>query len=78
MKETSRLISRLRHRQFGILVTTSYVGDQAYKEIVEDNHPMLILAATDIAKILKNAGYGTAESVKDWLNSKFPQVHQEE
>lgn len=28
VKETSRLISRLRHRQFGILVTTSYVDIQ--------------------------------------------------
>jgi Restriction endonuclease AspBHI N-terminal/Restriction endonuclease len=25
VKETARLISRLRHRQFGILVTTSYI-----------------------------------------------------
>jgi len=30
VKELSRLISRLRHRQFGILVTTSFVGSQAY------------------------------------------------
>ena len=29
VKEVARLISRLRHRQFGVLVTTSYVGDQA-------------------------------------------------
>ena len=28
VKETSRLLSRLRHRQFGILVTTSYLGAQ--------------------------------------------------
>src|ERR1700679_3666101 len=37
--DVSRLISRLRHRQFGILVTTSYVEAQAYKEIKEDGHP---------------------------------------
>ena len=36
VKETSRLISRIKHRQFGVLVTTSFVGDQAYKEIIED------------------------------------------
>jgi hypothetical protein len=29
VKAVSRLISRLRQRQFGILVTTSYLADQA-------------------------------------------------
>jgi hypothetical protein len=33
VRETSRLISRLRHRQFGVPVTTSYLDDQAYREI---------------------------------------------
>lgn len=36
VRETSRLISRLRHRQFGVLVTTSHLDRQAYKEIRED------------------------------------------
>ena len=30
VKELSRLLSRLRHRQFGILVTTSFLGHQAH------------------------------------------------
>jgi hypothetical protein len=33
VKELSRLISRLRHREFGILVTTSFVSQQAYQEL---------------------------------------------
>jgi Phage integrase family len=33
VKDTSRLISRLRHREFGVFVTTSHVGRQAYEEI---------------------------------------------
>jgi Restriction endonuclease len=41
VKELSRLISRLRHRQFGILVTTSYLGHQAYEELRSDRHPVL-------------------------------------
>ena len=45
VKETSRLISRIRQRQFGILVTTSYVHKQAYKEITDDGHPIIILSA---------------------------------
>lgn len=48
----SRLISRIRYRQFGILVTTSYVDSQAYKEVVEDGHPILIVTCSDIAYIL--------------------------
>ena len=47
----SRLISRIRYRQFGILVTTSYVDSQAYKEVVEDGHPILIVTCSDIAYI---------------------------
>ena len=43
VKETSRLISRLKHREFGILITTSYVDIQTYKEIIEDNHPIVII-----------------------------------
>ncbi|MDH5733058.1 MAG: restriction endonuclease [Candidatus Bathyarchaeota archaeon] len=72
VKHTSRLISRLRHRQFGIFVTTSYIGEQAYKEIREDEHPVVIIAAEDIAKILVNAAIGTENEVSDWLKNNFP------
>jgi hypothetical protein len=66
VKPMSRLISRLRHRQFGVLVTTSYVDSQAYKEIVEDGHPVLIVNAVDIVRILRGHGYDY-RSVDDWL-----------
>lgn len=72
VEHTSRLISRLRHRQFGILVTTSYVGEQPYKEIREDRHPVVIIAAEDIANILTNAGISTEKKVSDWLKNNFP------
>ncbi len=49
----SRLISRIRYRQFGIMITTSYVDKQAYQEVVDDGHPILIVTATDIAGILR-------------------------
>lgn len=52
VKNMSRLISRIKYRQFGILVTTSYVHDQAYREVAEDGHPILIITASDIAYIL--------------------------
>lgn len=72
VRETSRLISRLRYRQFGVLVTTSYVHRQAYQEIKEDRHPVIVISARDIVRILKQAGYGAEETVQQWLKSKFP------
>lgn len=71
VKETSRLISRIKHRQFGIFVTTSYVGDQAYKEIIEDEHPIVIISGRDIIEILYNAGICSVELLKDWLSTNF-------
>jgi|TARA_Y100000310_G_C20601928_1_gene773492 hypothetical protein len=71
VKETSRLISRLRHRQFGVLVTTSYVGLQAYKEIVEDQHPVVVLCGKDVVELLRKSGITTVKSVKNWLQENF-------
>ena len=71
VKETSRLISRIKHRQFGIFVTTSYVGDQAYKEIIEDEQPIVIISGRDIIEILYNAGICSVDLLKDWLNTNF-------
>ena len=64
----SRLISRIRYRQFGILVTTSFVDNQAYGEIIEDGHPILIVTASDIALILRNNAI-TSQNVNLWLDS---------
>ncbi len=72
VREMSRLISRLRHRQFGILVTTSYVDLQAYREIKEDQHPIIVLSAADIVELLRNNGYTYPASVEAWLNQNFP------
>lgn len=69
VKETSRLISRLRHRQFGLLVTTSYVADQAYREIREDQHPILIIAGNDIIEILTSKGVGTKAELSAFLSA---------
>lgn len=52
VKEVSRLISRIRHRQFGVLVTTSIIGRQAYEEVREDSHPIIFFGGKDIAPSL--------------------------
>lgn len=72
VKEVSRLISRIRHRQFGVLVTTSAVHKQAYQEVREDRHPIIFICGKDITEILIKAGYNTPESVNEFLQSEFP------
>lgn len=72
VREVSRLISRLRHRQFGIFVTTSCVGTQAYKEVVEDGHPVLFLCGVDIIDILRDHGRSTPASLDEWLAEVAP------
>lgn len=67
IKPLSRLISRLRHRQFGILVTTSYLDTQAYQELVQDAHPVVVISSGDIAAKLKER-FGSLDNVKIWLH----------
>lgn len=68
VKELSRLISRLRHREFGVLVTTSYVGQQAYQELIDDNHPVIVMSGIDIVRILDDNGIGNPGDLAVWLN----------
>lgn len=72
VRDVSRLISRLRHRQFGALITTSWLNGQAYKEIVEDGHPVMILSGKDIVELLKQTGLKSTEELTEWLASNFP------
>jgi hypothetical protein len=72
VREVSRLISRLRHRQFGVLVTTSFLHSQAYQELKDDKHPVIVIAANDIIDILAEAGINSIHDLKSWLISNFP------
>lgn len=63
----SRLISRIKYRQF-VLVTTSYVNSQAYSEVIEDGHPILIVTASDIAAILRINSI-TSDNIENWLRT---------
>jgi hypothetical protein len=67
--ETSRLISRLRRHHFGVMVTTSYIADQAYKEIRDDEHPLVLMTGSDIARVLEENGYDNLEKLDAWLDS---------
>jgi len=63
---------RLRHHPFGILVTTSAVARQAYAEIRQGRHPVVILCGRDLVLILMKKGLNSAERVRAWLEGKFP------
>ena len=71
-REVARLISRLRHRQFGVIVTTSFLHSQAYQEIKEDKHPVIVVSARDIVSIFAKAGLTSAGDVVKWLAANFP------
>jgi hypothetical protein len=72
VKEVSRLISRIRHREFGVLVTTSVVGRQAYEEVRQDQHPIIFITGKDITDILTVNGYGSVGRVAELLSREFP------
>lgn len=71
VKEVARLISRIRHREFGVLVTTSAVARQAYEEVREDRHPIIFLCGRDIVDILSVNGFNTPQLVSHLLNNEF-------
>jgi hypothetical protein len=76
VKDSSRLISRLKHRQFGVLVTTSAIGRQAYKEVREDGHPVIFITGRDISEILIKSGYNTVSLVRDFIEKEFSIVSE--
>lgn len=72
VREVSRLISRIKHREFGVMVTTSYVHEQAYREIREDGHPIIVFSGADIVRTLRAVGITTIPALRDWLAQEFP------
>lgn len=68
VRETSRLISRIKNREFGVFVTTSAVGKQAYTEIRDDGHPIVVISGRDICEILAQNGITTSSSCDEWLD----------
>jgi Restriction endonuclease AspBHI N-terminal/Restriction endonuclease len=74
----SRLISRLRPRQFGVFVTTSYVAEQAYQELRDDAHPVVVIAGRDLVQILADHQLSGPAEVRTWLEREFPRSETNE
>lgn len=67
VREVARLISRLRHRQFGVFITTSHFNQQVYAEVRADGHPIAFIAGADIVTALRDHGYGDLRAMREWL-----------
>jgi hypothetical protein len=67
VRDVARLISRLRHRHFGVFVTTSYFHHQVYSEVRSDGHPIALVSGRDIVDALRAAGHSDLPSVRAWL-----------
>ena len=70
VKPMMRLLARLKHRDLGVFVTTSFFEQQVQKELIEDGHPVLLVPGGDIARILIGAEYGGPEHgnrLTDWF-----------
>ena len=52
VKPMMRLISRLKHRDFGVFITTSYFDKQVQQELIDDRHPVVLMSGVDIARLL--------------------------
>ena len=69
--DPSRLISRLKYREFGVFVTTSFISKQAYEEIIEDNHPIIFITGKDIVDILIKSGINSEKNLEYFLKNNF-------
>lgn len=72
VKDTARLISRIKDRQFGIMVTTSYVHQQAYKELLDDGHPIVLITGRTIMDLIFDRyEIRTVQELLAWLDREF-------
>ena len=71
VKEVARLISRIRNRQFGILVTTSAISKQAYEEVRMDGHPIIFISGKDIINILIEKGINNVKVLNQYLVENY-------
>lgn len=74
VKAVSRLISRIKHREFGVFVTTAHIANQAYEEVRGDGHPVIFLTGVDIVDVLSRMGHRSVDAVQRYLETEFPMV----
>ena len=71
-KDIKKLLSRLKTQQFAVLVTTSVLTPEAHALIQKQHHPVVVIAGTDIIKILQSIQIKTVRQLSEWLEDHFP------
>jgi hypothetical protein len=72
VKPVARLLSRMRHRDVGVFVTTSFFDRGVQQELIDDGHPIILVSGGDIARLLISrdiGGVGHEERLEGWLNA---------
>lgn len=67
VKPMSRLISRIKHRDIGVFITTSCFSKQVQKELIDDNHPVILISGGDIARVLIANELDLPEKFNAWV-----------
>ena len=77
VKPVMRLISRLKHRDIGVFVTTSFFDQQIQKELIEDGHPVMLISGGDISKLLIKADLSDTKALEAWISGiKFKAIEK--
>ncbi|WP_198339341.1 restriction endonuclease [Mycolicibacterium arabiense] len=79
VKLVSRLIARIKQREFGIFVTTAFIAAQAYQEVREDQHPIIFMTGRDLVKVMRRMGMSDDKVLATYLSTQHPlapAVHQ--
>lgn len=67
VKPMMRLISRLKHRDFGVFITSSFFDRTVQQELIDDQHPVILISGGDIARMLLASDI-EAESLQRWID----------
>jgi hypothetical protein len=54
-----------------VLVTTSYVSEQAYRELRDDRHPVIVMAGVVVVATLRNHQIATVTDAQALLRREF-------
>ena len=68
VKPMMRLISRLRSRDIGVFITSSFFDKQVQSELIEDGHPVMLISGGDISKVLINSDLSSPNSLSAWVS----------
>lgn len=69
--DTARIISRLQKGHFGVIITTSYLSEQAYDEILKDRCNLVILSGKNIVEYLHRVDIHTVKKLIDYLKKSY-------